>query len=71
MTPRILRDLAILRHFHAAMTILWALLSIPTVLWWRDSVMWVALMLLWANTVGHWSAWQATRAEEEAKEGAP
>lgn len=46
---------------------MWALLVIPTMLWWRDSVFWVALMSLYANFVGHFSAWQATRAEEAAE----
>lgn len=52
------------RRLHAALTGLWLLLAIPTVLWWRDSVAWVALMSLYANVAGHWAAWQAARAEE-------
>lgn len=35
--------------------------------WWRDSVLWVALMSIWANVVGHASAWQGARAEEQAE----
>jgi hypothetical protein len=46
------------------MTVAWVVLVLPTVVWWRDSVLWVALMSIWANVVGHWSAYQATRAEE-------
>lgn len=53
-----------LRHLHAALTLLWVLLAVPTLLWWRDSVAWVALMSLYANVAGHWAAWQAARAEE-------
>jgi hypothetical protein len=52
------------RRFHAGMTVAWVVLVLPTVVWWRDSVLWVALMSIWANVVGHWSAYQATRAEE-------
>lgn len=41
----------------------WAVLAIPTVLVWRESVLWVAVMSLYANFVGHWSAYDAARAE--------
>jgi hypothetical protein len=51
-------------RFHLVATFVWAALAVPTVLWWRDSVFWVALMSLYANLVGHWAAYQAARAEE-------
>ncbi|HJR26215.1 MAG TPA: hypothetical protein VJ804_12140 [Acidimicrobiales bacterium] len=50
-------------RFHLVMMILWALLGIPTVLWWNQSILWVAFMSLYANFVGHFSAWDAARAE--------
>jgi hypothetical protein len=53
-------------QFHLVMTIVWALLIPPTLLWWRDSILWVALMSLYANLIGHWSAYQAARAEHAA-----
>lgn len=46
------------------MTVLWVVLVVPTLLWWRESILWVAFMSLYANVVGHWSAYQASRAEE-------
>jgi hypothetical protein len=46
------------------MVIVWGLLGIPTVLFWKQSILWVAFMSLYANVVGHWSAYQAARAEE-------
>lgn len=55
------------RGFHLIMTGLWALALVPTLLWWKDSILWVAAMSLYANVVGHWSAYQASRAEEVAK----
>ena len=58
-----------LRHAHATLTITWAALAVPTVVWWRDSILWVALISVYANMVGHWSAWQATRAEENGSDG--
>ena len=50
--------------FHFAMMIVWALLGIPTVLIWKESILWVAFMSLYANFVGHFSGWDAARAEE-------
>jgi hypothetical protein len=54
-------------RFHFWATIMWCLLIPPTILWWRDSVFWVALMSLYANLIGHWSSYQAARVEEAMK----
>jgi hypothetical protein len=48
--------------------IIWALLAIPTVLIWRESILWVAFMSLYANFVGHFSGWDGARAEQSARE---
>lgn len=55
-------------RLHLALTVLWSLLLVPTLLWWRESVLWVAVMSLYANVVGHWSAYQAARAEQRVEE---
>ena len=55
-----------LRRFHAAATVVWALLIIPTLLWWSESILWVALMSVYACVTGHFSSWQAARAEDAA-----
>ncbi len=52
---------------HALLTMFWIVAVIPTLLWWRDSVLWVAMMSLWANVASHWACYQASRAEIEAK----
>lgn len=52
---------------HACLAGAWALALIPTLLWWRDSVLWVAAMSLYANFIGHVSAMQGARAEQEAQ----
>lgn len=59
-----LDDAIFLRLFHGIMTILWALL-IPVTIFTglKQSVAWIALMSVWANFVGHFSSWQASRAE--------
>lgn len=53
-----------MRRLHLALTGLWAATAVPTLTLWRDSILWVAFMSLYANVVGHWSAYQAARAEE-------
>lgn len=50
---------------HAALTGVWVLLAIPTLLVWKDSILWVGIMSVWANVASHWSAYQAARAEEK------
>jgi hypothetical protein len=52
---------------HYALAGVWALLLIPTLLFWKNSVLWVAAMSLYANFVGHLSAAKASRAEQEAE----
>lgn len=59
-----LDDAIFLRLFHGVMTILWAGLIPVTVLSpLKTSITWIALMSVWANFVGHFSSWQASRAE--------
>ncbi|WP_416520020.1 hypothetical protein [Streptomyces achromogenes] len=52
---------------HYCMAAVWAFLVIPTLLFWKNSVLWVAAMSLYANFVGHLSAAKASRAEQEAE----
>lgn len=56
------------RRLHAALTVAWFVAAVPTVLFWPDSVLWVALASCYANAVGHFSAWQAVRAEQSRGE---
>ncbi len=53
----------VLVWFHFVMMIVWPLLLIPTLLFWKESVLWIAFMSLYANFVGHFSGWDAARAE--------
>jgi hypothetical protein len=54
-------------RYHLVATGVWLALAVPTLLWWRDSVLWVAVMSWYANVVSHWAAYQSARAEEAAK----
>lgn len=58
-----------LRRFHAVMTVLWLVLAVPSVLWWKDSILWVIILSVWANVASHFSAWQGARAEDAAGNG--
>jgi hypothetical protein len=61
------RKAALAAKAHYAMAGVWALLLIPTLIWWKNSVLWVATMSLYANFVSHLSAAKASRAEQEAE----
>lgn len=45
------------------MMIVWPLLAIPAVLWWKESIIFVILLSLYANFAGDFAAYQAARAE--------
>jgi hypothetical protein len=50
------------------MTVLWALTVVPTLIWWKDSILWVALMSVWANVASHFAAWQGAAARRSSPE---
>jgi hypothetical protein len=56
-----------LTTFNAVMTFVWVGLVVPTMIWWKDSILWVALMSLWANIASHFAAYIAGRAELQAQ----
>lgn len=55
-------------NLHRWMQWTWGLLAIPTLLWWRESILWVAFMSLYANFVGHASAVEAAEAKLRAEQ---
>lgn len=58
----------VLRWFHLTFAVVWTCLAVPTVLIWKDNILWVSLMSIYAIVVAHLSAYQATRAEKAAKD---
>lgn len=58
----------ILTRIHLCLAITWTLAAIPTVIWLKDSVLWVALMSCYANVYTSVSAWQAGRSEKASEE---
>lgn len=59
---------ALLRRYHLVMMAVWPLLAVPAVLWWKNSIILVILLSLYANFAGDFSAYQAARAEEESRD---
>lgn len=51
------------QNLHGVSVLVWLLLCIPGLIWWKDSVPFLVFASLWANVVGHASSWQASRAE--------
>jgi hypothetical protein len=51
-------------RLHLGMAIFWAVMAIPTVLWWKDSILWVALISVYALVVSHLAAYAGSRAED-------
>lgn len=57
------------RGFHLTMTIFWLAMTVPTALWWKNSILWVGLMSVYACMTTHWSSYQGARAEHTAGSG--
>jgi hypothetical protein len=58
-----------LRRFHLAMMIVWVGLSVPGIIWWKESILFVIILSLYANIAGEFAAYQGARAEEKQDEG--
>lgn len=58
-----------LAKFNLILTFVWVALTAPSLTWWKNSILWVILISLWANIVGHFSAYIAARSERAQQEG--
>jgi hypothetical protein len=56
-----------MRHIHAVATVAWLVLSVPSMLWWRNSIGYIVFLSVYAIVASHWAAWQAARAEENGQ----
>lgn len=54
--------------FNVGSTIVWALLILPTLLWWRESILWIALMSVWANFAAALAGLVGALATREARD---
>lgn len=55
-------------EINLALAVFWIIAVIPTALWWKESILWVAIMSLWANVASHFAAWLAAKAERKVNE---
>jgi hypothetical protein len=55
-----------LKYFHLTMMFVWVCLAVPGLLWWRDSIVFVIILSLYANFAGNFAGYQGARAEEQA-----
>jgi len=56
-----------IRKFNGWATIFWLVMGVPSILWWKTSVLWVIVLSLWANVVGHFDGWISGRVEVRAE----
>ncbi|MBK2371034.1 hypothetical protein ACKLKD_18795 [Klebsiella sp. 10982] len=57
-----------IKRCHLVAAVMWVGLAIPSLIWWKNSVLWVILISIYANIVGHLSGYSAARADEAAEE---
>ncbi|MDE4746427.1 hypothetical protein [Klebsiella pneumoniae] len=57
-----------IKRCHLVAAVMWEGLAIPSLIWWKDSVLWVILISIYANIVGHLSGYSAARADQAAEE---
>lgn len=54
-----------LKWFHLGGVIIWLLLAYPTIVWWKESILWVAMMSLYTIIIDHLGGYGAARAEKK------
>ncbi len=58
----------VIKRCHLVAAIMWFVLAILSVIWRKDSVLWVIIISIYANIVGHLSGYSAARADQAAEE---
>ncbi|AUV02990.1 monooxygenase [Enterobacteriaceae bacterium A-F18] len=58
----------LMARVHLALALVWAVLTIPTLLWWKNSILWVSLMSIYAIVISHLAAYSAAHAEKAASQ---
>jgi hypothetical protein len=51
---------------YLAVSAIWGLLLVPSIIWWRESVVWLVVMSWYANFGTSLSGWEAAKAAQEA-----
>lgn len=50
------------------LTVVWAILLVPSILWWKDSLLWVIIMSWGANVAASAAAYLSARADQHGEE---
>jgi hypothetical protein len=50
------------------MLFVWLGMIYPTVVFWKESILWIAIMSVWANVAGEFASYQGARAEKKQDE---
>lgn len=58
----------VITRVHLGLAIFWTVASVPTVIWLKDSILWVALMSCYANVYTSLAAWQGGRSEQASED---
>lgn len=53
------------RRLHAFLMVFWAVMLVPTLFWWKESILWIAIVSIYANFVGHWDGFEAAKGKED------
>ena len=53
-----------LRRIHATFAAVWLALSIPSMIWWKNSIPYLIFLSVYAIVAAHAAAWAGARAEE-------
>lgn len=56
-----------LRRAHVVGFWVWLALAYPTIVWWKESILWVAIMSLYTILIDHLTGWGAARAEGDQR----
>lgn len=64
---RKLHDPRVLAKFHGIATIVWFFAAFPVCIFLSSSLPFIVFISVYAVVTGHWSSWQAARAEMEAQ----
>lgn len=51
---------------HLILAVMWVLLAVPSLIWWKDSVLFVIILSLYANMEASLAAYNAQRKEKTA-----
>lgn len=52
-----------LKYFHLVMMLVWAGLAVPGILFWKESILFIIILSLYANFAGEFAAYQGARNE--------